>query len=513
MAFINIFKKAKNHNKDKKSSCQTSQPPIPKKQDHHLQKTHSDSSFNSSLNPPNNQINMTNKQLKKSTSFISKLSLKLVHQSCPSKSSVASSCQHQKSPSQYSKSSCQSIKPLPSPLTSGASSSRPQLNPGRSFATKDYKLSDVSTNNENKSLPLTPLSDTFNMSELIAPYQNFETPKNQLITSTPMNPKRSIQSPRKLDFIDCSSFDDDISSKNLLSPTARTARSASSNFFDTDDGSIIDANIQIFKTYSHGKQSNLRFISTSSPIPSESSQDHINTSTSPSPLPRVKSVGKLTTIEHSHNSCHLLSEDISDPIDDYSGDEELEFSDSKEFFRSELLSLVQDHKLLIEKHEDEIKKLKTLLQQEREVVSRLSSPQTKSTPRFNYSEVSPQTTLPANRNKKRRSGFIPFNIVVSTDASMNDSSTDLLPPFKPGQSESLNSPTIKSRKPSLGSNASSVMSTSHQIPKSNGNVQDYLGELGIIHNYQEDSSYISQCDSELTMHTHFTNPECYLQVK
>lgn len=143
---------------------------------------------------------------------------------------------------------------------------------------------------------------------------------------------------------------------------------------------------------------------------------------------------------------------------------ERETSDANinDMFRSELISLVKEHKAMIHKQQEEIAHLRDLLKQEKRVTAMLLSPLQKSLKSFVDDETSPYTLAKKSKLKKRRSGFIPINIILLGEEQ-------LLPPFSEShlkKSEAYGNlnhferpPAVEgSRNVSVASNVLSVMS-------------------------------------------------------
>lgn len=261
----------------------------------------------------------------------------------------------------------------------------------------------------------------------------------------------------------------------------------------TDAGSIVDANIQIYKHYSVSKPP-LKFVSTSTPVESPP----ISPLTTGSLEPKLRSILgsysiKTQEVEDCSTSKEVsyLEEDEDEIEDDdeevetegveeeaeieneerdttelqagptsftyndtTSGllnDAELDFTDDKiDMFRSELLDLVKKHKAIVQKQQEEIDHLKSLLIQEKKYTSFLSSSpkiSSSSSPKEHPARAYfPHTPLPATPDNEsltslltsarsrrvRRAGFIPINITIAKDHDENLS--DLLPPFRPSSS-------------------------------------------------------------------------------
>lgn len=309
----------------------------------------------------------------------------------------------------------------------------------------------------------------------------------------------------------------------------------------TDVGSIMDANIQIFRQYSISRAP-LKFISTSSPVKSSSK------SPSASPLypaefsassrlePTLKNVhGSYSVQAEEADNCvtskevSFLEEDEDEEEQEASktelqvgnlntftynalndsteilNDNELDFTDDKiDMFRTELLHLVEKHKAIVQKQQDEIDHLKALLIQEKKYTSFLSaSPKQPPTKAFSSRTNSPYTGVSdlssthddesiaslftsTRPRRLRRSGFIPINITVPKDGSLsdNESITDLLPPFRPSLSSS---PLIPAE--SLASTNNSPLYL-NQAADASGSLQAFDQISGSKRN-QSISSYVS----------------------
>lgn len=479
---------------------------------------------------------------------------------------------------------------------------------------------------------------------------DLKTPKLKINSESKTPPKDDIENQSPIpDNIDQLSFDENVSHSTtrqsyantpyksesrsniamINSATKSNVRDSLSNGHYTDEGSIIDANFQIFKPYTLAS-TKLKFISTSSPIPSTKSVSPLSPS-SPSPAPRLKTINKVDyTLQNPSTDHHSVSEEVSDPLDSESEDadneeldieadheeldDELEFSfNPNDMFRNELLQLVEKHKVMLQKQQEEIDHLKQLLLTEKKFTSILSSsPQNKSvktfsSPKNTNSGTHSLSTSNASNNfqnrsssnlhnprTKRRSGFIPINIILSKDeksafkhsqsyTTENDTNDDinLLPPFRPTSASSLSSqfsnskpklsasPTSSNhvafkvsnitdesydntpstftasntldgqkekymRNHSVSSNVSSVMSTSHAKNSSNGNIREYphsnnnslhnsktvskgskgsvhcidnLIELGIVNDYNHESSFLANDSISSTVHSNITTPD------
>lgn len=259
-------------------------------------------------------------------------------------------------------------------------------------------------------------------------------------------PERLLRFSPVPDDIDALSFDDDISHSTSRHQSFVVPSNLNTRCEDqyTEDGSIIDASIHVFKHYLLPQR--LKYIAASPAI--------VETSPS-SPTPqrgelldlhdRLQSPSPIMVGEEAGNSPRappLAAEDQNSP---HSGsenlhlDDELHFSHStsSDVFRDELLSLVKKHNLMIAKQQEEIRHLKELLVQERKYNSLLSSPLLKPCKSF-PSPLSTETS-PAESHSttmKKRSRFLPLDIVVFGDDSgpmANDSG--LLPPFAPSTKE------------------------------------------------------------------------------
>lgn len=313
----------------------------------------------------------------------------------------------------------------------------------------------------------------------------------------------------------------------------------------TDAGSIVDANIQIYKHYSVSKPP-LKFVSTSTPVESPP----VSPLTTGSLEPKLKSILGSYSIKTQEAEVLMESKEVSyleEEIELEDADEEVEIEDDEEevaveneerdttelqtgptsftyndtssrllndteldftddktdMFRSELLDLVKKHKAIVQKQQEEIDHLKSLLIQEKKYTSFLSSsPKLSSSsspkelparayfPHTPYSATSDNESLtslftPARSRRVRRAGFIPINITIPKDYDENLS--DLLPPFRPSSSipstsyANINTPPIyhdqlanssgslpaldqtsgDKRNHSVSSNTSSVMSVYH----------------------------------------------------
>ena len=170
-----------------------------------------------------------------------------------------------------------------------------------------------------------------------------------------------------------------------------------------DTGSINDANIEVFKPPAN--KLNLKLVSRS-PILHESS------STEKKPVPPTRSILDLKVVPNNPPEDLNFDKISLAAINDkdiriqhesmYLAKGNFEV-DSHDIYKNEMAMLVQEHKLIISKHEREIKYLKELLQQERNINKLLVSKQIKSNLKIESSQ------------KKMRHKFIPIDISVGSE--------------------------------------------------------------------------------------------------
>lgn len=247
---------------------------------------------------------------------------------------------------------------------------------------------------------------------------------------------------------DAVSFDDDFLSQS-------TSRYETTNYnFDplnSTIGSIIDANIQIYKAYSISKV-NLKLIDQEEMITQSSDTVPIRASVTnncQAPHSVRASIAldtnlgyeELSEVGHNHVKFH-----------DPNLDSGMNYMPSEQVYRGEMMELVEKHTLVVKKQQQEIMHLKSLLQQERRMTKHLASSYKSKSPESKVFRDSPTIALnlpthhhieglelagrsptiptslppPPPPPRKFRNRFLPMDIVLVDQKQ----SPNLLPPFE-----------------------------------------------------------------------------------
>lgn len=177
----------------------------------------------------------------------------------------------------------------------------------------------------------------------------------------------------------------------------------------TDIGSINDANIAVFKTPS--KKLNLKLVGRSPVLLQSTSLAHKSVSPEmdtpylivPNDSRKSKNLNNIDSIKNKdprieHESMYLAKGNLE--------------VDSHDIYKNEMAMLVQEHKLIVRKHEKEISYLKDLLQQERNINKLLIACQQKKS----------NLKIESSHMNRMRRKFIPIDITVGseTDKSNNE---------------------------------------------------------------------------------------------
>lgn len=180
-----------------------------------------------------------------------------------------------------------------------------------------------------------------------------------------------------------------------------------------DTGSINDANIEVFKTPANNL--NLKLVSRSPILLGPSSSIH-------KPVSPIKSILDLRVVPNNPpddlnfdkiNLATSSDKDIRIQHESmYLAKGNFEVG-SHDIYKNEMALLVQEHKLIISKHERDINYLKDLLQQERNINKLLTSKQTKSNLKIESSQI-----------KKMRHKFIPIDISVGYEPGVPNNNNE-----------------------------------------------------------------------------------------
>ncbi|EGV62029.1 hypothetical protein PSN45_000737 [Yamadazyma tenuis] len=288
--------------------------------------------------------------------------------------------------------------------------------------------------------------------------QDSSSPQVKSLASVRVASPRLMRSDSNLNQISTTvSFDDDDDISHSTSRRNSVNRSTDeSNDNDksyTEFETIKDVNYQVIKNYM--TSSNVKIVS---PVRSVQSHHYGDENIGDS----AKTIPINDDIEDMDSKIKELSKPLNIPKVDFSKVDSPDdaginsrnyytppsppsMTSKDEVYRSEMLSLIETHVLMVHKKQEEIDHLKELLLRERKLNAYFVSPQSREnspsfpgTPKFGRFNSSPKAALSPSSvddSKKIRKQFIPLNITVTSEPKPNNyyplkrNRDHLLPPF------------------------------------------------------------------------------------